>query len=205
MGGGRFAQAMAALAIAVVPVYLVFHHWLTDNACEPLIWMGCIWLVVRAVNSGNARYWTWFGILAGIGFENKYSIAFLLLGVLTGLLLTPHRHFLKSRYLWLGALACAAIALPNFIWQMRNGFPFLELIRNVRLGNRDVVRGPVAFVIDQATIMNPILLPLWAGGLIWLLFGRHEPAHVLRRYRLFGWAFLMVLSAFIASRPRTTT
>src|SRR5258708_21993401 len=37
MGGGRFAQAMAALAVVVVPMYLVMHHWLTDNAWEPLI------------------------------------------------------------------------------------------------------------------------------------------------------------------------
>src|SRR3954466_3226234 len=105
MGGGRFAQALAALAVVVVPVYLVSHHWLTDNAWEPLIWMGCIWLIVRIINSGDARYWVWFGVLSGIGFQNKYSIAFLLLGLLAGMVLTHHRHFLKSRYLWFGALA----------------------------------------------------------------------------------------------------
>src|ERR1051326_4325252 len=31
MGGGRFAQGMAALAVAVVPIYLVGHQWLTDQ------------------------------------------------------------------------------------------------------------------------------------------------------------------------------
>ena len=202
MGGGRFAQAMAALAVVVVPVYLVSHHWLTDNAWEPLIWMGCVWLIVRAINSGNARCWIWFGILAGVGFENKYSIAFLLLGLLVGILLTPHRHFLKSRDLWLGALACAVIALPNFLWQAINHFPFLELIHNVRLGNRDVVRGPLAFIIDQATIMNPALFPLWAGGVIWLFFGQHERGRDKQRYRLLGWAFVAVLATFIVLKAK---
>src|SRR5262249_16105985 len=42
MGGGRFAQAMAALAVVAVPIYLVGHSWLTDNVFEHLIWMGCV-------------------------------------------------------------------------------------------------------------------------------------------------------------------
>src|SRR5499427_7772644 len=92
MGGGRFAQVLAALAVVVVPIYLLMHHWLTDNAWEPLMWMGCIWLVVRAINTGDERSWLWYGVLSGLGFENKYSIAFLLLGLLVGVVLTPHRH-----------------------------------------------------------------------------------------------------------------
>ncbi len=212
MGGGRFAQGMAALAVFVVPLYLVAHTWLTDNVFEQLIWMTCIWLVVRAVNTGDARYWLWFGVVAGLGFENKYSIAFLLLGLLVGVVLTPHRHFLKSRYLWLGVLACAVISLPNLLWQVHYHFPFLELIHNIRMSNRDVVRGPVAFIADQAMIMNPILFPLWVGGLVWLFFGKAysrlathaamSRSHDAGRYRLFGWTYLVVLIAFIALKAK---
>ena len=32
----------------------------------------------------------------------------------------------------------------------RHQFPFLELIDNIRMNNRDVVRGPLAFIVDQA-------------------------------------------------------
>jgi hypothetical protein len=211
MGGGRFAQGMAALAVFVVPIYLVMHTWLTDNVFEQLIWMVCIWLVLRAINTGDAHYWLWFGVAAGLGFENKYSIAFLLLGLLVGVLLTPHRHFLKGRYLWLGVLACALISLPNLLWQVHYHFPFLELMHNIRMSNRDVVRGPVAFIADQAMIMNPILFPLWVAGLIWLFFGKHiqsadsrsdDSSHDSGRYRLFGWTYLMVLTAFIALKAK---
>lgn len=211
MGGGRFAQAMAALAVFVVPLYLVAHTWLTDNVFEQLIWMTCIWLVLRAINTGDARYWLWFGVMAGLGFENKYSIAFLLLGLLVGVVLTPHRHFLKSRYLWLGVLACALISLPNLLWQVHYHFPFLELIHNIRMGNRDVVRGPVAFILDQAMIMNPILFPLWVGGLVWLFFGKSTGDHDSSSdgsperaglYRLFGWTYVVILTAFIAMKAK---
>jgi hypothetical protein len=197
MGGGRFAQVLAALAILPVPFYLILHHWLTNNAFEPLIWMGCIWCVLRAINSGEDKYWLWFGVLAGVGFETKYSIAFLLAGVLAGVLLTPNRRFIRSRYLWLGVLACALIALPNFLWQVRNHFPFLELMHNIRMENRDVVRGPIAFILDQPGNMNPILFPLWLGGLIWLFV-----APGARRYRVLGWTFVVTLGLFIVLKGK---
>ncbi|HWX55404.1 MAG TPA: glycosyltransferase family 39 protein [Verrucomicrobiae bacterium] len=197
MGGGRFAQVLAALAILVVPVYLVGHHLLTDNAVEPLTWMACVWLVVSAINTGQPRYWLWFGVLAGLGFENKYSIAFLLAGLLAGVLLTPERRFLKSPYLWLGVLACAALALPNFLWEVRNHFPFLELIHNIRMGNRDVVRGPLDFIANQALVMHPTLFPLWAGGLGWLFFAREG-----RRYRVLAWTFVVTLALFIVLKAK---
>ena len=211
MGGGRFAQGLAALAVLVVPIYLVGHHWLTDNVFEHLIWTTCVWLVIKAVNTGDARYWLWFGVAAGLGFENKYSIAFLLLGLLVGVLLTPHRHFLKSRYLWLGVLACVVISLPNLLWQIRNHFPFLELIHNIRMTNRDVVRGPVAFILDQGMIMNPILFPLWVGGLVWFFFGRdtrdrgtvgEDSMYGRGPFRLLGWTYVVVLTAFIALKAK---
>jgi hypothetical protein len=197
MGGGTFAQSLAALAILPVPIYLILHHWMTMNAFEPLIWMGCIWCVIRAVNSGDPRYWFWFGVIAGVGFETKYSIVFLLAGVLVGVVATPERRFLKSRWVWLGALAAFLIFLPNFIWLVRNHFPFLELMHNIRITGRDVARGPLAFIADQATIIHPLLFPLWAGGLLWLLFGRHG-----RRYRLLGWTFVITLTLFIALKGK---
>jgi len=126
MGGGRSAQTMAALSVACVPIYLVFDHWITMNAFEPLIWMACVWCILRAIRTGDARYWLGFGMLAGIGMENKYSIAFFIAGVVIGLLLSPERRFLGSRWMWIGALAAFLIFLPNLIWLVRHDFPFLN-------------------------------------------------------------------------------
>ncbi|HEY7402050.1 MAG TPA: glycosyltransferase family 39 protein [Candidatus Angelobacter sp.] len=197
LGGGRFAQALAALAVFMVPIYMIMHHWITMNAFEPLIWMGCLWCVVRAINSGDEKYWFWFGVLAGVGFEAKYSIVFFLAGVLVGVLATPERKVLKSKWLWRGAAAAFLIFLPNFLWLVRHDFPFIELMHNIRATSRDVVRGPIAFVLDQGQIMNPILFPLWLAGLGWLLF-----AQASRRYRVLGWTYLAVLAIFIALKGK---
>lgn len=197
LGGGRFAQVLAALAVFMVPIYMIMHHWITMNAFEPLIWMGCLWCVVRAINSGNEKYWFWFGVLAGVGFESKYSIVFFLGGVLAGVLATPERRVLKSKWLWLGALTAFLIFLPNFIWLVRHNFPFIELMHNIRMTSRDVVRGPLAFVLDQGQIMNPILFPLWLAGLAWLFFAREG-----KRYRVLGWTYVVVLATFIALKGK---
>jgi len=197
MGGARFAQALAALAVLVVPIFLVFHHWLTMNAFEPLIWMGAAWCVVRAINTGKASYWFWFGVIIGLGLETKYSVIFFAFGIAAGLLLTEHRRFLKGKWIWLGALAALVIFLPNLLWLVKHDFPFLELMRNIRHSGRDVARGPIAFIVDQALIVNPILFPLWAGGLLWLFFGKEG-----RRYRNFGWAYGAMLVTFIVLKGK---
>jgi hypothetical protein len=197
MGGGRFAQALSALGIVFIPIYLIMHHWITMNAFEPLIWMGCAWCIVRAINTGEPRYWLIFGLLVGVGMENKYSVAFFVFGVLIGLLATPERRFLKSRWVWIGALLALLVFLPNLIWLVRHNFPFLELMHNIRRGTRDVVRNPISFIADQAMILNPVLFPLWAGGVAWLLFARNG-----RRYRVLGWTYLATLAAFIALKGK---
>src|SRR5437588_8002007 len=93
LGGGVFAQVLSALAVICVPIYLVMHHWLTMNAFEPLIWIGCVWCIVRAINRNDPRYWIWFGVLVGVGMETKYGIAFLVVAVGLGLMLTRDRRF----------------------------------------------------------------------------------------------------------------
>jgi hypothetical protein len=197
IGGGVFAQVIAALAVIAVPLFLVMHHWITMNAFEQLIWMGCVWCIVRAINRIEPRYWIWFGVLAGLGMENKYTIAFFVAGVVVALLLTRERRFIATPQLWIGAAIALSIFLPNLIWLVRHDFPFLELMHNIRSGHRDVVRGPVEFVLDQAMIMNPILLPLWLGGLLWLFFGRDG-----RRFRILGIVYVFLLVAFIVLRGK---
>jgi 4-amino-4-deoxy-L-arabinose transferase-like glycosyltransferase len=197
MGGGAFAQVLAALAVCVAPIYLILDHWLMMNAFEPLIWLGCTFCVLRVIDKGDGRNWLWFGVLAGLGLETKYSILFLIVGTMGGLALTPQRRQLADWRLWAGLLVCGAIALPNFLWQWRHGFPFLDHLHHVAATHRDVIRTPMAFLLDQMLIMGPLTAPLWLGGVVWLLLGPGR-----RRFGVFGWAFLVVLGAFIALKGK---
>jgi hypothetical protein len=197
MGGRTFAQAMAALAVFAAPIYLLLHHWLTMNAFEPLIWVAAAWCIVRAINQVEPRYWLLFGLIIGVGMENKYTTGFFAVAVFVGLFLSPQRRFLSNVWIWIGALCSFLIFLPNLIWQFRHGFPFLELMHNIRGTHRDVVRGPIAFIVDQAMLMNPILFPLWLGGLGWLCLARDG-----RRFRILGLVYVLLLVAFIVLKGK---
>src|SRR3954454_19313338 len=70
-------------------------------------------------------------------------------------------------------------------------------MHNIRSGHRDVVRAPVAFMADQVMLMNPILFPLWVGGLVWLLSSR-----LGKQFRILGWVYLLILAAFIALKAK---
>ena len=200
-GGCRYAQILAALAVLLSLGYLAFFHLLTMNAFEPPIWTACAAILLRIVQTGNQKLWLWFGLLAGIGLENKYGILFFGLGVFAGLVLTRERKALARPWVWLGGAVSLLVWLPNLAWNFAHHWPFLELMRNVRASGRDVAMNPVAFVIAQTLFMNPLTAAIWMGGLAWLFFGRESRPRrqgARGRYRILGWTFLVTMIAFIA-------
>ena len=197
LGGKRFAQGLAALCALAAPGFLALDHFLSMNAFEPLFWMGCAWVVIRIVRTGNARLWLWFGLLAGIGLENKHSMLIFGFGILAGLLLTPERRFLRTKWLWIGGLAAFLIFLPNLLWNIQHHFPFLELQANIRRNGRNVDLTPLAFLGQEILAMLPMSAPVWLAGL-WFFFFRREG----KPFRALGWAWLVAAALILALSPR---
>jgi hypothetical protein len=192
LGGGRFAQAVAGLCSLVAPIYLGVAGYLSMNAVEPLFWMGCVYLLIRIIQSDNSRLWLWFGVLAGLGLENKHSTVFFGFAVVVALILTPLRREFAKRWIWLGAAVALLLFLPNLVWQAVNGFPTHELLSNVREIGKNVVLSPIDFVAQQALLVHPATLPIWLAGLVSLMVGR------LSRYRILGWIFLVFFGVMMA-------
>lgn len=196
-GGKRWAQGVAALAAIVAPGILASDNLLSMNAFEPLFWMGCAWVFIRIVKTGNEKLWIWFGILAGLGLENKYSMTIFGAGIVAGLALTPRRRVFASPWLWMGGAIAFLLFLPNLAWNIQHHFPFLELQANIRRSGRDVPLGPAAFFGQEILAMNPLTLPLWLAGL-WFFFGtkRGKP------FRALGWAWVFTAFVIVALSPR---
>jgi hypothetical protein len=169
LGGGRYAQLLAGTAILLCPAVLSIDSLLTMNAFEPLFWMGCIWIVARILRTGDSRLWLWFGVLAGLGLENKHSTLSFGFAVVVALLLNQHRREFARQWIWIAGAIALALFLPNIIWQIRHHFPTIEDLANVRREGKNVVLGPLAFVKEQIIAMHPILLPVWLAGLVWFL------------------------------------
>ena len=172
LGGGRWAQWLAGLMVLLSPGLLVMDSFLSMNAFEPLFWMGCAWVVARFVRTGDSRLWLWFGVLAGLGLENKHSMAFFAVAVIAALLLTEHRREFLKPWIWMGIAIALLLFVPNLIWQIRHHFPTLEDLENVKRTHKNVILGPVAFVKRQIMDQNPITFPVWLAGLLWMLWSR---------------------------------
>lgn len=197
LGGGRFAQGLAALSVLLAPGFLGIDNLLSMNAYEPLFWLGCAHLVLRIVNGGSQKLWLGVGVLAGLGLENKHSMMIFGLGLMVGLLLTHERRCFRSRWFWLGMLIAFLIFLPNLIWNIRNHFPFLELQANIRRDGRNVQLGPWTFFVQETRAMLPLSLPIWLGGL-WYFFAAKKG----RTYRVLGWACPVTFAVIYFVNPR---
>ncbi len=197
LGGKRFAQALAAMATLVAPGILGADGILTMNAFEPLFWMGCAYLLIRMIKTENTKLWIWFGVLAGFGVENKYSMLIFGAGLVLGLVLGPGRRLLMSRWLWIGGAIAFLIFLPNLIWNIQHHFPFLELQANIRASGRDVPLGPIAFFRQEILLMHPLTLPIWLAG-VWFYFFTEAG----KRFRAIGWAWIFTAAVIVTLSPR---
>src|SRR5262252_5394071 len=105
LGANRYGQFLAALPILLCPSMLIMDSIRTMNAVEPLIWTGALLVVARILRTGDSRLWLWFGVLCGIGLENKHSTLSFGFAVTVALLLTQRREFAR-RWIWIaGAIA----------------------------------------------------------------------------------------------------
>lgn len=197
LGGRRFAQGLAALTMLLAPAFLATDNFVSMNSFEPLLWTGCAYVLIRIVRTGNQRLWLWFGLLAGIGLENKHSILIFGAGIVAGLLLTPQRRSLASPWMWLGGVIALAIFLPNLIWNIQHHFPFLELQANIQRSGRNVSMSPVAFFGQEVLSMLPFAAPIWIAGLWFYLFTESG-----KPYRALGWAWLFAAVVILILNPR---
>jgi hypothetical protein len=197
LGGGRFAQLLAGLSVALAPIYLGLLSTFSMNAFDLLVWAALLLVVVRLLRTEDRRLWLVFGVLAGIGLQNKISVLFLGFGVAIGLLLERRWRDLRGRHLWLGLGLAALLIAPHVAWQVAHGWPTAEFVRGAT-ENKNLSLSPLAFFMSQVRMMNPLALPLWLLGLGALFF---LPA--LRPFRLLGWAYLAVLGLMVANNAKS--
>ena len=92
LGGGRTAQGLAAFAVLTSPVLQGnAGRYFSMNAFDILFWALAAYILALIVREERPRLWLAFGVVAGLGLLNKYSMGVCLVGVAIGLLLTRQR------------------------------------------------------------------------------------------------------------------
>jgi 4-amino-4-deoxy-L-arabinose transferase-like glycosyltransferase len=197
LGGRRFAQVVAALAVVVSPVSMASGALMQYVAFDFLWWVLTAYLLIRLLRTGNAVLWLPIGVCIGLGMMTKYTMAFFVVSIVAGLLLTDARRYLASHWLWIGVVASLLVFLPNLLWQIHRGFISLDFLHHIHA--RDVRIGRTKnFLPEQLYIPASLFtIPLWIAG---LFFYFRSPEG--RRYRMLGWMFVVVLLIFVVAKGR---
>jgi 4-amino-4-deoxy-L-arabinose transferase-like glycosyltransferase len=196
MGGSLLAQVLAALAVALGPVFIGSSGLLTMDPFDQLWWAMAAWVLIRLIKNQQPRMWLAFGAVAGVGLLDKLTIAFLVVVLLLGLLLSGQRKLLFNRWLIFGGLIAVVIITPYLIWQAQHGFPVLEYTKAYSSG-KTFQATPIEYFFQQVVTTNPFAFPLWLGGLYFLFFTASG-----KPYRAFGWAYLFLYVFFMLQRAK---
>ena len=197
LGGPRWAQIAAALLVGANPASLAFGNNIMYVSFDYLWWVLAAYCTVRLLQSEDGRWWLGIGAALGLGAMSKFTIAFLAVGLVVGVLVTPARRWLRSPWLWAGAGLALLIYLPNLIWQAQHSFVTFEFLgsiheRDVRIGRAD------EFFIEQLLFnSNPLTLVLIPLGLYGYLF---HP--VGKPFRVLGWMYVVPLALMVVTQAR---
>ena len=101
LGGGRMAQVLAALAVAIGPVTLSAGALFQYVSFDYLWWVAIAYFTIRLVKSEDPRWWLAIGAAIGLGMLTKYTIGVLVIGVGRGIRALAGRRYLGARgYGW---------------------------------------------------------------------------------------------------------
>ncbi|MCC2624900.1 MAG: hypothetical protein K0R14_773 [Burkholderiales bacterium] len=169
LGGGSFAQIVAALVAFFCPVLMSFGTKVSPDTFGLVFWPLSVLCVLRILKGADPKIWLLVGVLFGVSFNTKYSIVFFAVAIILGLIVTKQRRILSTRWAFMGAVLCVLISLPNFLWQWHYNFPMLDILRAGQNG-KNILLSPIQFITAQLLITNPALSICWIIGFIWLLY-----------------------------------
>jgi 4-amino-4-deoxy-L-arabinose transferase-like glycosyltransferase len=182
LGGGRFAQALAALAALVAVVFEATGSIFSMDILDELWWALGALVLMRLIRLDQPRLWLAFGLVAGISLLTKLDMLFFGLALAVALLVSARRRDLLTPWPWLTGLISFAFLLPYILWNAANGWPTWEFWHHYG----GIGTGPIDFFVNQILLMNPIAVPLAGIGLVFYFRQAGAP------YRMLGWAFIFL-------------
>ena len=198
MGAGRLGQSASAVAIAASPGVLGAGHLLSTTTPDLTLWIAITLVTLRILRTQNVRLWVVVGTLVGIGSLNKWTIGFLVIGLLAGVLAGPERRLLATPWFLAGVALAVALWAPDLVWQAGHGWPQLEMMFSIQQQSADL-GASIAWVPLQFAITGPIATPLWIAGLLRVF--RKEEGHPFRPLGIAYLALAVPLAIVAGDKP----
>lgn len=186
--GGWFALLLGAISVtfsSLIRLNMLYQ----PNSFDILAWTTLFYTLVRFIQTSQRKWLFMAGITFGLGFLNKYNIAFLMIGLLPSILLTEHRSIFRNKQFYYAAGLAFLLILPNLIWQYLNGFPVFkhldELARTqlVNVNRFDFLKEQLLFFMGSLFVI--------LAALVAFAIDRQ-----FRKFRIVGLTFVFTLALF---------
>ena len=184
--GGRVFALFLGLLPFIFGAYLRVHFLFQPNFLEIFFWTMIAFSIIRYIQTEKNSWLYILGISAGLGMVSKYSVAFFIVSILMGLLLTEQRKIFLNKHLYFAALIAFIIFLPTLLWEYNHHFPIIVHMKELQQTQLKYVN-PVSFLMDQI-LMNLPCVFIWIAGLYFIIFKRNG-----KRYNSIAWAYLFVI------------
>jgi 4-amino-4-deoxy-L-arabinose transferase-like glycosyltransferase len=136
---------------------------------------GLLFCLVRLQDSGNAKWWLWAGLAAGLSLLSKYSALFEIAGVFLWLIISPRQRpgadapkkkmWLTTPWPWAGAILALLIFAPNLYWQTSHNWETFIFQGNRVVGHQLTGRFLLEFLGAQLGLASPFIFILGVVGL----------------------------------------
>lgn len=150
----------------------------TPDAPSSLFWTLAVWAAAEASVRTRPAWWLAVGLFAGLGLASKYTNAWLGIGLVAWLLLTPDgRRQLSAWQLWAGGLLALAVFSPVLWWNATHGWRSF-LFQGARIVSVENAFGALLpeFFISQAVLTGPILMACSLLGIVAWAIGHSRQA-----------------------------
>ena len=187
--GNTFALILGATSV-LFSALLRLNTLYQPNSLDILCWTTFFYLVIKYINSEEQKWLYAIAIVFAIGFLNKYNMMFLLFGLVPAVLLTQQRKVLKKKGFYLAVLLALILVLPNLLWQYQQNFPVIRHLKE--LSDTQLVHiDRIDFLTSQLLFFFGSLIVIFSGFYALLFYRPYK------NYRLFFWAFLFTITAFL--------
>jgi hypothetical protein len=191
LGGGKTAIIISTITYMLTPIFLGMSTIYSMNVFDFFFWITSAYVFLRIIQNGYSKLWIVLGIVLGLGLLNKTSVLWLGAGIFAGMIFTPLRKDLKTKYPYIAALIALLIFSPFIIWNLTHDLAHLEFMRNAASRKYGGLTS-ISFILDQILILNPLTILIWLPGIIIYFFKKD-----FKQYRALGFIWLTTFAILI--------
>jgi undecaprenyl-diphosphatase len=164
--GDRRAGLLAVVGLQITPLFWAGSLLLTIDPPFLVAWVVALACLHRALRDGSGPAWLGAGLAVGLGLLAKYTMLFVLPGLLLYAWRAPEtRRQLRRPAAWAAAALALALVSPVVVWNLRHGWVSARHVASQGRGGGFQWDEPLAFLGSQLLVLTPLVAGLLGWGL----------------------------------------